>query len=573
MYMGTKLNRLDILVRISILAVLLVIAFPTNAQDWPWAHAGNGLLTDKGSAISFDAAGNVYATGQFAFSGGPGGSGSITFDTITLLSEGQADCFLVKYSPEGDVLWARSGGSELTDGCRGVAMDAAGNAHMAGYFGLALPAGGTATFGPFILTTAGLDDILVVKYSREGDVLWAESGGGTLRDQAADIDVDAAGNAYVVGPFEETASFGPFILTSAGDYDAFLVKYSPEGDVLWARSGGGPLEDFVLDVALDASGNAYIAGFFYGTATFGPFTITSAGSSDCFLVKYSPEGDVIWARRCGGGSREIGRSIAVNANGDIYFAGRFLESTSFGPYSASAVDGGNDAFLAKFSPDGDVLWLQTGGGPRYDEAHSVDVDAAGDAYITGYFYDTIVFGQLSLVNTGSRWDAFVVKYSQDGEAVWGQSSSGNGDELSYGIAVRDDGTFAITGAFDQTATFGSNAVTTAGFWDVFVAKHAPPVVAVEPVIGPAEELVLSAVYPNPFASTGHFELTVREAQHVTVEVLDLLGRRVALLYNAGMAANQAHSFVIEARGLPSGLYTVWATGEHFSAVRRIALVR
>src|SRR5690606_34444259 len=131
------------------------------------------------------------------------------------------------------------------------------------------------------------------------DVRWARSGGGTGvdGDYGARIAVDAAGNAYVTGRFDGAATFGGTVLTGYGAFDAFVVKYDPEGAVLWARHGGSDGSDQAEGIAVDAAGNAYVTGQFEGTATFGTFSLTSVGSTDVFVVKYSPAGDVLWARR------------------------------------------------------------------------------------------------------------------------------------------------------------------------------------------------------------------------------------------------------------------------------------
>src|SRR5690606_9918666 len=105
--------------------------------------------------------------------------------------------------------------------------------------------------------------------------------------------------------------------------DAFLVKLSPEGKVLWARRGGGAAVDSARDLAMDASGNIYVTGRFGETATFGASTLTSVGRNDVFLVKYSPEGEVLWARSGGGAGEDWAYSVVVDAGGDAYLAGDF----------------------------------------------------------------------------------------------------------------------------------------------------------------------------------------------------------------------------------------------------------
>src|SRR5690606_37092572 len=120
--------------------------------------------------------------------------------------------------------------------------------------------------------------LLVALPARAQNWLWTHGGGGPVADEGNNVVVDAEGNVYVTGYFTGAASFGPFTLTSPGfDHEFYLLKYSPEGHVLWARSGGGPSDDIGYGLTIGADGGVYVGGRFQETATFGDATLVSAG--------------------------------------------------------------------------------------------------------------------------------------------------------------------------------------------------------------------------------------------------------------------------------------------------------
>ena len=214
----------------------------------PVAHSqtitqSGGAGDDRGYAITTDADGNVFATGTF--------DGTATFGSTTLTSAGSRDIFVVKYDTTGTVLWARQGGGNGFDPGLGIATDADGNVYATGSFD------GRAIFGSTLLIGAGSRDVFVVKYHADGTLLWIRRGGGAESDRGYAITTDVAGNVYVTGSIEGTATFGSITLTSAGNEDVFVVKYDAEGTVLWAQQNGGDGDDFGDGITTDMADNVY----------------------------------------------------------------------------------------------------------------------------------------------------------------------------------------------------------------------------------------------------------------------------------------------------------------------------
>jgi len=267
---------------------LLFSTFFSNAQapNWQWAKSagGAGYIEAQSylQSVAVDAAGNSYVVGWYD-------SPTITFGSITLTNNDNTgnsdDLFFVKYDVNGNVVWAKGAGGAGSDDAQSIAVDGSGNIYITGWF-----SSPTLTIGSTTLINGGLRDIFLVKYDANGNIIWAKGAGGTGSEDAQSITVDGSGNIYVVGWFNSpTFILGTTTLTNTGSIDLFLVKYDANGNVIWAKGAIGMYDDGATSVAVDGSGNTYVAGVFRGpTLIFGSTTLTvmnTAGDYDVFLAK------------------------------------------------------------------------------------------------------------------------------------------------------------------------------------------------------------------------------------------------------------------------------------------------
>jgi hypothetical protein len=316
---------------------------------------------------------------------------------------------------------------------------------------------------------------------------WASKSGGINSDVGRSVTTDANGNVYVTGFFKSVSiTFGTTVLynldNSGITNDLFLVKYDANGNVLWARKGGGANDDTPRDIATDASGNVFITGCFDGSITFGTTTLTNPGG--VFLVKYNTNGDLIWARAADGISPEQVFGVAADANGNVFITGNFRNNTiSFGDITLTNTTAGSnpilyDIFVVKYDGDGNVLWAKSEGGTGEDYARGVAVDPAGRAYVTGQFVSSaMTFNSSTLTNSGSS-DIFLLVYDYDatGSRLYAKSVGGANGDNSLGISVAlNSSTFSfdilLTGTFSSPSiTFGSTTLINSGGSDFFVAK-------------------------------------------------------------------------------------------------------
>ena len=422
-----------------------------------WARQAGGTAADQGRSITVDASGNTYLAGDF--------KGTATFGAMSLVSsENHANVFVAKYDAAGNVAWAKkAGGSDMSG--HGIVVDGSGNTFVTGMFG------GTATFdATTTLTSLGGDAIFVAKYDATGAVLWAKQAGSTGNDIVNDIALDGSGSAYITGYFSGEATFGSVKLVSAGGPDMFVAKYDGQGNTLWAQRAGGAGYDSGQSISVDPTGDAYITGHFYHTAAFGSSTLTSSGGPDAFVARYSATGNLLWAQNpVGMGAADYGRSIAVDAQGNTYVTGYFSGEAVFGNTKLVSA-GSNDVFVAKYDAAGNVLWAKKAGGIGWDYGFAIAVDGSGNAYITGYFSGESTFGTIKLESTGGN-DVFVAKYDGSGNVVWAKRAGGTGNGYGQSIAVDASGSVYLAGYFNGEANFGATTLSSAGNNDVFVAKY------------------------------------------------------------------------------------------------------
>jgi subtilisin-like proprotein convertase family protein len=292
--------------------------------------------------------------------------------------------------------------------------------------------------------------------------------------------IDRSDNSILTGNFSGTTTIGSTTLASnAGSTDGYVAKYDATGTLVWARSFGGPGDDEARRVAADAAGYIYVAGFFSGTASFGPsITLTGSSYDNAFVAKMDPAGNFLWVQpftsSTGNG---VTWGVAVDASGNVYATGYFNGTTAFGNTTLTSA-GGSDAFVAKLDASGNVVWAQRMGGSSDTEwGMGVGADPNGNVYVSGRFTGTASFGTLSLTAdspSGSN-NGFVTRLDSSGNFQWAQRLGGDynlGLDLALDTRAADSSMWAVyvTGEMSGTSCdFGPTRFTTGGD-DAYVTK-------------------------------------------------------------------------------------------------------
>jgi len=361
-----------------------------------------------------------------------------------------------------------------------VAVDSSGCAYVVGETGSA----NFPTLGPEQASMAGDTDVFVTKWNAAGtSVVYSTYIGGSNRDVALGVAVDAAGDAYVTG-FTYSGDFpitsGALRASFVGDSKAFAFKLNPGGNgLIYSTFLGGSGDDYGAGIAVDAAGEAHIAGY---TASVDFPTTTGAfqqyyggGPNDGFLAKLNAAGSaLVYATYLGGIANDTAAGVALDASGNIYVTGQ-TQSANFptwNPFQATSNE--SDAFVVKISASGQVQYSTYLGGTGLNNGTAIAADAAGNAYVTG-FTNAPDFPATSSayqgVNNGS-YDAFVATLNAYGSSVLNATYlGGSGSDVSYGIALDGSGNIYIAGSTNSMdfPTFEATQPAYSGGGDAFVA--------------------------------------------------------------------------------------------------------
>jgi hypothetical protein len=429
---------------------------PTPTWGHIWSRRFGDADDQMARAVAVDSFGSAIVAGNF--------HGVLDFDGDVLTSAGGKDVFLVKLgSSSGARAWSMRFGDVFDQTVQSVAIDGDGNVVIAGFFG------GTVDFGGGVLTSTGGEDIFVAKFAPNGVHSWSKRFGDAGDQEAIGLALDSDGSVIVVGAFWGSVDFGGGTLTSAGEMDIFAAKLDAGGNHIWSKHFGDGISQFAASVAVDGSGNAFVAGTFKGSMDFGGGALTSAGADDIFVAKLDPDGGHLWSKRFGDASAEQQAwGVAIDEFGNAIVAGQFTGTVDFGGGLFSC-GGQTDIFVAKFDNGGAHVWSKRFGDMHEQYANAVAVDPSDNILIAGGFYMTVDFGGGSLTSGGTS-DAYIAKLGPDGSHMWSDGFGTADYQDAWGVAADPSGSAILAGYMNGTADFGGGTLVSPGGTDVFVAK-------------------------------------------------------------------------------------------------------
>ncbi|MFZ1853078.1 MAG: SBBP repeat-containing protein, partial [Nitrosomonas sp.] len=289
-----------------------------------------------------------------------------------------------------------NGPGNSTDAAYQIIVDISGNVYVTG------TSSGSGTG----------NDYATIKYNSAGVQQWVQryNGPGNSTDEAYRIAVSDSGNVYVTG-YSRSGS-------SAGTEDCTTIKYNSAGVQQWVQRFNNGANEIGLSIAVDVSGNVYVAGFVWN----------GSSSIDYLTLKYNSSGVQQWVNIHVQVGTGVAFSLAVDGSGNVYVTGYSLDEVS-----------GNDGYLTiKYNSSGSFQWgtKYNGTGNGADTAYSLAVDGSGNVYVTG-----------SSSGLGSGTDYATIKYNSSGVQQWVQryNGPGNGRDAAYSLAVDGSGNVHVTG--------------------------------------------------------------------------------------------------------------------------------
>jgi hypothetical protein len=313
-----------------------------------------------------------------------------------------------------------------------IAVDANGNSYVSGGFTGALPLGGNT------LISAGKTDAFVAKIDSAGNPQWAKQFGGLEYQWIEGVATDSLGNVVVVGEFDSAVSFDGVNTVTAQGTDAFVVKLTPNGTVLWVKTfnegvGNGNGTQNIAAVAIDKNNDVIVTGSYAnGMATgivLGATSLLGKGGTEFFVAKLKgSDGSALWANGAGDVGSHHGNRVQVDAAGNIVVAGEFTNTMTLGATALTASAGGNDIFVARLTTLGAYSWAHNWGSGKSDSLNGLAINSIGDVIFAGVFQGTLNLGAgLTAPVNVLGFNSYVGKLNSAGQTLWSQqfgSSSG-----------------------------------------------------------------------------------------------------------------------------------------------------
>ncbi|MEG4280503.1 SBBP repeat-containing protein [Microcoleus sp. MON1_C1] len=410
----------------------------TNPSSNTWITkydtGGNQLLSVKqltnqsSSKVTVDSAGNVYLAGTNAT---PSPQGFFE----------EYDAWVAKYDSTGNQLWFEQFDfSEYDEYPSGIAVDNAGNVYLTGITG-----SNDSSFG----RAGGPQIPWVAKYDGSGNRLWSKGintdpGPSTGEAFPYGMKVDSSGNLYLVG--KDVKNFGGNFVIGASVSNTWATKYDSNGNQLWLQQLGtipSPpdynVSTLPSDLAVDSAGNLYLT----GTAN-GALGDSNNKSKDIWVTKYDSHGNRLWLKQFGTAESDESFDLKLDLAGNIYLTG-----TTKGALGGSNA-GSEDIWAAKYDSNGDRLWLQQFGTREDDSPSNLVVDSAGNLYLTGE-----TKGALGSPNAGDR-DIWATKYDSNGNRLWLQQFGAAESDYPLNLELDRAGNVYLTGE-TKGALGGPNA--------------------------------------------------------------------------------------------------------------------
>ena len=425
-----------------------------------WTKLGKGPSFDEARAIAVSPQGDIRIAGVY--------SDSIIIGDQTLQSSGNYDMFMARFTKSGMFLLSDTYGGLDVDDTRSICVDNKGNFYLTGTFAY------SAFIGEDVFADGEASvDIVVAKWNSMGILQWTKVFGGKNYDESAPfISCDSTGNVYLAGIFGGTnVAFGNTRLNSSGAGDMFLAKLNAaNGDVIWAKNGGGFETDEALAVSVTKTGDlVYVAGTFKGMAQWAGNKLESVdGKMDFFYAAYDNAGNLKWIKKAGhpGDDRVI--TCVADQNGDMLITGAINNQTTWDGQSIKANgEFRSDLVLARVSKLGVLEKIERFGDVWTDVGYGITTDARNNIYIAGAFDSTTVISGNSFGSQGGR-DAFVMKLRSDFSFDWFRSVGGPNDDEMRAVAVDKQNIPYVCGTFDTKVTIDEETLEGERYLDVFL---------------------------------------------------------------------------------------------------------
>ena len=455
--------------------------------DVVWSTYLGGEGYDLITQVAVDEEGGTFVTGYTDSAGNIATAGAFQGAL-----QGFQNCFLMKYAPDGTKLYGTYFGGQQVDRCYGMVRDGGtGDIYVSG----SSFSEGVATPGTHQTTLGSVDDGLLVRFTAQGQLVWATYYGGNDHDFIASLAMDPAGNVVMTGHTRSSVGIATDGSLLPGGENCFAARFDPQGQLLWGTYLGG-VYDQGWGVGVDPLGHVYVCGVTgssTGIATAGAQQPVYGGALDAFLVKYGPDGELLWGTYHGGTGRDIANALVVCADGTVAMVGD-TESPAgmalpgaYQPAPASVDDG----FMARFTAEGALVQATYLGGPEVDYLKAVVEQVDGGLLIAGQSQSAagLTTANAFQPTPAGEYDALLIRLSPQATLDMGTYLGGPLTDLANDVAMDPTTGHALlvgmTRSASGVATPGAHdTVWAGGIFDGFLARLCmPPPVSIVPAGG------------------------------------------------------------------------------------------
>ena len=355
-------------------------------------HLWSRAIADKESQFSYGAGIAVTPTGGLVVAGDF--DGTIDLGGGAMTANYLGDVFLASFDADGQHLWSKRFQSSQWGAATGVAVDGAGNIGMTGWFRGQIDLGGGPLVAP---VNPNNPDVYVGRFDKDGKHLWSLRFGDGSAQEGDSIAVDIEGDLYACGRFQGTINPGKGQMTSAGGNDIYVVRYDAVGNAVWAKRFGDAQGQNCYDIKVDAKGRVIFGGMIQGSVDFGGGALADAGTA-AFIAALDLSGGHLWSAAWpGSGSRQL-RGLAIDPVGNVAITGSFGSSINFGGKALTG-EGLGDLFIARFNGL-DALWARQAGDFKPQQGDAIAADAGAHVITFGTAEGTVNLGGGPLTSKG-----------------------------------------------------------------------------------------------------------------------------------------------------------------------------
>jgi hypothetical protein len=386
----------------------------------------------------------------------------------SITSDGSTDAFVARFDSDGNSISAKDfGGTGPDSSVQLLALD--DGYMLAGR----LADSSSETFGSGATLTGVGGDGFIAKFNWNGTIVWKKLLGGTMSDTVRAVARMPDNGVVVVGQFQGTINLGGSNLTSAGFDDIFVVRYDAAGSHLWSKRYGTNMQNGVDDVATTAGGDIVFVGSYATTINFGGSDLVATGGIDGYVVQLDQDGNHEWSRAFQSAGNETATKVVTLSDGSVWAAGTFDTAVNLNGVAGTEISPtstGNDLLLVKYNSSGSYQTAKAFNGTSITTVYDMAVGFDDGIVISGSYTGSLFFGMIATIAVGT--DGFMAKVNAAGTLQWARKPAGSGTEIFERVHVGECGDVFALGRFSSNdVNFGGGDLPWNGGSDIAIAKY------------------------------------------------------------------------------------------------------